>query len=350
MKKTSHLIAVLLVSTITSCSDEENLFADAPLSTTSATVKLALPLGVGNNAEQLIVSGLWSEKDTLLRTPTSTDANGEMTCYMQVPLVKLEAAKNLQIGVVLDNGNAISFIKPIASGTSYKASTVYAITMTESEKKELYSKAEGHSYVDLGLSFDIAAYNVDVDEKSLNSAEDYYGNYYKWGSVTPTPDGTEYQGAEDFSGNAQYDVATNKWGGKWAMHTFAQYEELMNATSIRDTLGLGHTIQVTWTKSYKGIEGLAGAILQNIYTGASVFYPACGTMHPIDLQFFGEYALSWITTPYTEAEMIEEFGNPNAGPYAKTLARHLVFKEDMKINHIYGERTNSTNIRPILNK
>lgn len=88
--------------------------------------------------------------------------------------------------------------------------------------------ANGHEYVDLGLSVMWATCNVGANKP------EQYGNYYAWGetetkSVYKQNNSlTRGKKMNDISGNVDYDVARANWGGSWRMPTKTEFEELKN--------------------------------------------------------------------------------------------------------------------------
>lgn len=94
------------------------------------------------------------------------------------------------------------------------------------ESKPSKSTANGHEYVDLGLSVMWATCNVGANKP------EQYGNYYAWGetetkSVYKQNNSlTRGKNINDISGNVNYDVARANWGGSWRMPTKTEFEEL----------------------------------------------------------------------------------------------------------------------------
>lgn len=89
-------------------------------------------------------------------------------------------------------------------------------------------ETNGHAWVDLGLPSGIkwAACNL-----GANSSEEY-GDEYKWGETTPTPDKSSAYTVDEkkvvaIAGSTRYDAATALWGEGWRMPTKAHFRELM---------------------------------------------------------------------------------------------------------------------------
>lgn len=151
----------------------------------------------------------------------------------------------------------------------------------------------GHGYVDLGLPSGLKWATCNVGA----SSPEEYGNYYAWGE---TETKTEYIEENyllwedeimnlfvDISGNVDYDVANNKWGGTWRMPTKFEMEELINNCNWE------------WT-TINGVDGYKATAINGNY----IFFPAAGAGNPgsdleIDIEdyevdIYGGY---WTSTP-----------------------------------------------------
>ncbi len=125
--------------------------------------------------------------------------------------------------------------------------------------------ANGHEWVDLGLSVKWATVNVGA------SKPQDAGNYYAWGEVeTREVYTTLNYNVEAFVGDyimtleKEDDAAAVNWHGDWRMPTRLDWEELKNATTQ------------TWTDDYNG-TGISGCILtSNVegYTDVTLFFPS----------------------------------------------------------------------------
>ena len=155
----------------------------------------------------------------------------------------------------------------------------------------LLDPANGHEYVDLGLSVKWATCNV-----GANSPEEY-GDYFAWGE-TSTKETYDYdncptsrlsiselqsQGYIDSEGNltSQYDAATANWGGDWRMPTYGELNELRN--------------RCTWTwMTQNGVYGckVGGP------NGNSIFLPAAGCRDRSALFSAGSGGYYWSSAPY----------------------------------------------------
>ena len=148
--------------------------------------------------------------------------------------------------------------------------------------KPTKGRANGHEYVDLGLSVRWATCNVGA------SAPEHSGYYYAWGETTTKMD---YSDANSVTNNEQmgsiagdyaYDVASYSWGGGWRMPTRKEFEELR------------YNCRWEWT-SQGGVSGYRVTSKKN---GESIFLPATGWRHGAALSHAGEQGYYWTSTPY----------------------------------------------------
>lgn len=176
------------------------------------------------------------------------------------------------------------------AGTSYGDELSFT-TLTAGQN------ANGHEYVDLGLSVKWATCNV-----GANSPEEY-GNYYAWGETStketyysdncPT-DGLsisqlQSQGYIDSNGNLtpQYDAATANWGGTWRMPTYDELKELRT--------------NCTWTWTTQ--NGVKGYNVEGP-NGNSIFLPAAGYFRWYSLDYAGSDGFYWSSMPDSRYETI----------------------------------------------
>jgi len=160
-----------------------------------------------------------------------------------------------------------------------------------------------HDYVDLGLPSGLlwATCNVGAD------SPEGYGDYFAWGETQPkdTYNWSTYQYFNGSNGtltkycnDASYgyngftddlttllpedDAATANWGGDWRMPTEAEWQELLDNTTV------------TWTQQ-NGVNGR----LFTASNGNSLFLPAAGSRWDgelYDVGFYGYYRLSSLLT------------------------------------------------------
>ena len=135
------------------------------------------------------------------------------------------------------------------------------------------SSANGHNYVDLGLSVKWATMNVGA------TTPEGYGDYFAWGetSTKETYSWDTYFDTHD-GGNTftkynshggkkvldpEDDAAHVNWGGSWRMPTLAEWQELFDNCTW------------TWT-TQNGINGYKVTSNKAGYTDKFIFLPAAG--------------------------------------------------------------------------
>lgn len=162
----------------------------------------------------------------------------------------------------------------------------------DKEHVETNIKANGHDYVDLGLSVKWATCNV-----GANNPEDY-GDYYAWGEIetkqnyvwrtykwcygSPNTQ-TKYCLKNEYGtvDNKKFlepadDVAHVKWGGNWRMPTLAEQDELReNCKWV--------WITMNGVKGYKVIGP----------NGNTIFLPASGYFNDWKINRAGLYGYYW---------------------------------------------------------
>ena len=156
--------------------------------------------------------------------------------------------------------------------------------------------ANGHEWVDLGLSVKWATCNVGATKP------EEYGNYYAWGETETktTYNWSTYKwcngSAETqtkYCTNSDYGTVDNKtvldleddaaranWGGAWRMPTDAEWTELLENCTW------------TWTSDYNG-TGVAGRIVTSNINGNSIFLPAAGYRYNDVLDGAGNLGYYW---------------------------------------------------------
>ena len=151
--------------------------------------------------------------------------------------------------------------------------------------------ANGHGYVDLGLSVKWATCNVGA------TAPEGYGDYFAWGETEPKTTYnwstykwynesestlTKYIGVIDNKTVLELtdDAARANWGGAWRMPTDAEWAEL------RDNCAWA------WTDNYNG-TGVAGRIVTSSTNGNSIFLPVAGCRGKDALVDAGDYGYYW---------------------------------------------------------
>ncbi|MBR5725498.1 MAG: leucine-rich repeat protein [Muribaculaceae bacterium] len=161
-----------------------------------------------------------------------------------------------------------------------------------------------HEYVDLGLPSGLLWATCNV---GAASPEDY-GDYFAWGETQPKDyyDWSTYQHCMgSFSTLTKYcygsnygyngfidylstlepsdDAATANWGGNWRMPTQAEWQELIDNTTV------------TWTQQ----GGVNGALL-TASNGNSLFLPAAGCRYGSNLSYGGYFSEYWSSSLETD--------------------------------------------------
>ena len=195
-----------------------------------------------------------------------------------------------------------SFVNWTEGGNVVSTDATYTFTVTEN--KNLVANFFQHTYVDLGLPSGLmwATCNVGAD-----SPEDY-GDYFAWGETQPNNyNWSTYQycmgssqtltkycnnssyGNNGFTDNQttllpEDDAATANWGESWRMPTQAEWQELLDNTTV------------TWTAQ--------GGVYGRLFTasnGNSLFLPAAGAYVNSTLSNVGSNGNYWSSSLYTNS-------------------------------------------------
>ena len=169
-----------------------------------------------------------------------------------------------------------------------------------------------HAYIDLGLPSGLLWATCNVG----SNAPEVYGDYFAWGETAPKDvyDWSTYHYCMDSSNtltkycnesNYGYngftdnlttlepsdDVATTNWGSDWRMPTQAEFQELLDNTTV------------TWTRQ-NGVNGQ----LFTAANGNSIFLPAAGFRYGGSLYDAGGlYWSSSLSTVYTYRARLFDF-------------------------------------------
>ncbi len=150
---------------------------------------------------------------------------------------------------------------------------------TQFETGDELTFVNGRSAVDLGLPSGLKWATCNI---GATQPEDF-GKYYAWGEISKkgnyTEDNSDTYGKtiNDFSGDAEYDVATAKWGEGWRMPTKDDFQELLdNCTCVKVT--------------QNGVEGYKVIGIN----GNSIFLPLAGYK---GYSHYDYYNIYWSSTP-----------------------------------------------------
>lgn len=225
------------------------------------------------------------------------------------------------------------------STTSQQNKSNTSTQNTTKVSKPSKGTANGHEYVDLGLSVMWATCNVGANKP------EQYGNYYAWGetetkSVYKQNNSlTRGKKMNDISGNVDYDVARANWGGSWRMPTKTEFEELK--------------YKCTWIPTTQnGVKGCK-VVGPN---GNYIFLPAGGSFYESSGKVagnVGRFGRFWSSTPCsTESayhlcidsqsrngcSVLNNFGRPDG------FSIRPVCDKDVKTNNTTSQQ-NSTNVQ-----
>jgi hypothetical protein len=162
--------------------------------------------------------------------------------------------------------------------------------------------ANGHEYVDLGLSVKWATMNVGA------TSPEEYGDYFAWGETKPKSDynwGTykwcdgDYNNMTKYCSHSKFGIVDNKivldreddaahvnWGGAWRMPSKAELDELIE--------------NCTW--SWTTQNGVDGYTVTSKTNGNSIFLPAAGDKNG-NVQHNG-YGFYWSSSAATYREQV----------------------------------------------
>ena len=188
----------------------------------------------------------------------------------------------------------------LLNGMQYEFGAVKEFTTLASGSNPSGNSANGHEYVDLGLSVKWATCNVGAN------SPDEYGDYFAWGETKPKDyyDWSTYKWCNGFYGNltkyctdSNYGKVDNKtvldleddaahanWGGAWRMPTLEEQQELLN--------------NCTWTWTTQ--KGVNGYLVTSKKNGNSIFLPAAGYRNISDLYFAGSGGDYWSSSLSTD--------------------------------------------------
>lgn len=256
----------------------------------------------GNISEIIIGTGLTSLGDM----PFIGNSNGSMYVNLGKPISMANATQKYIIAN--SDGNVAknwTLYVPKGSKSAYQNAEGWKNFKTIIEDSSLtsgngtpdnngqgettYGKANGHEFVDLGLSVMWATCNVGAKKPEAFGDHFAWGetkskSEYTWGTYQYYRDGACVDIGEDISGT-QYDAATVKWGGDWCMPTKEQVRELLSKTKSEEI-------------KQNGVWGLKFSA----NNGGSIFLPYSGEYRNLELKTemyngdsYGDY---WTSTLY----------------------------------------------------
>ena len=137
-----------------------------------------------------------------------------------------------------------------------------------------------------------AEYNVGVTDGKAES----YGGYYGWGmSIDKDPNAENKSGNDALTGKD--DTATNLWGSKWRMPTYAEFKALQDNCVAEEA-------------TVNGVDGLKFTGKGN-YAICSVFFPSAGYCNYGTVHDEGGRGRYWSSTPWDSS---------NSSAYARYLS------------------------------
>ena len=168
--------------------------------------------------------------------------------------------------------------KADGSGTTYKSGDKITMTSDVTLYARWQDNANGHGYVDLGLSVKWATCNVGASSSTAR------GDYYAWGETATKSDYSYSTYEQTWLATNLYsseDVAIKVMGGKWRMPTKTEMEELRDNCTW------------TWTVAVNGEEGY---LVKSKKNGNSIFLPAVGRKIDTNTVEYGELGYYYSST------------------------------------------------------
>ena len=281
------------------------------------------PTGITVNKSSLSMDV--DESVSLQATITPADATSTEVVW---------SSSNTSVATVSAQG----VVKAVGGGTATVTATVKDFTSIKATCSVTVVNANGHAYVDLGLTSGTLWATMNV---GATSPEDY-GDYFAWGEVTGYDSGktsfswsnykycngssssmTKYctssgYGSVDNKTELELsdDAARQNWGGSWRMPSEEQFKELVNECTWK------------WTTQ----NGVYGYRVSSKKNSNSVFFPAAG-YRGASLDLAGSDGNYWSRSLY------ESY---SSGAY------HLGFRSSDVNPSYYGSRYYGQSVRPVL--
>ena len=300
MKKILYLISFLFAVALVGCEEKEPPTPPTPdtpskietgaaenITATSAMLKGMVNVDI-IDYEEIVFGVMYSTKAEDLVDFTAPSKNGLVLIgnefKVEVTDLKAETKYYYRAYVMLNT-------LQILLGDVKEFTTLAKSGSEEPETPE--DPANGHAYVDLGLSVKWAIMNV-----GATSPEDY-GDYFAWGETEPKEeyswetykwcdgdfnDLTKYCSRSDFGIvdnktvlDLEDDAANVNWGGAWRMPTKAELDELIE--------------NCTW--SWTTQNGVDGYTVTSNTNGKSIFLPAAGYRNETFSDEVGTFGYYW---------------------------------------------------------
>lgn len=204
-------------------------------------------------------------------------------------------------------------------------------------------------WVDLGLPSGTlwARYNLGVNDKQLEKAQDWYGQYYAFAETETKDDYSlnNYKWYDESKGRFEMlkynyqsaidleDDIANLTNSKFKTPDKDQFKELLHYTSHQ------------FVQNYNKIYGLNGVVFKS--NNAELFLPAAGHYCNKQLCAKGHYGIYWTQNSGNPGNAWELFfsGSPKDDMFSNN---EKYFKED-RIEMGLGDRCQGYTIRPVLN-
>ena len=308
MKKILYLISFLFAVALVGC--EKNDPTTPPASDTPSKIETGVAENITSNSatlkgmvnvdiidyEEIVFGVMYSTKAEDLVDFTAPSKNGLVLIgnefKVEVTDLKAETKYYYRAYVMLNT-------LQILLGDVKEFTTLAKSGSDEPETPE--DPANGHAYVDLGLSVKWATMNVGA------TSPEEYGDYFAWGETEPKDyyhwstykwcngsynNLTKYCIDSDFGTvdnktvlDLEDDAANVNWGGSWRMPTVEEQQELLN--------------NCTWTWTTQ--NGVNGYLVTSKKNGNSFFLPAVGFRYYSELYSVGSngYWSSSLGTDYS---------------------------------------------------
>ncbi len=178
--------------------------------------------------------------------------------------------------------------------------------------------ANGHDYVDMGLSVMWATTNLGATFPTG------YGDFYAWGEISPAP-GDDFNPANCKANSlniialdSSLDAAAKQWGGSWRMPTKAEIEELIANTTITENK----------------VDGVRIFVLKSKINGNELSLPAAGGRGGTSALYQNDDGFYWCT----------------AGENDGKASCLTIEGKSLKANTLKNLRYFGQSIRPVFNK